>query len=41
VPERRLDLVNDVAVAAGRPGLGDLVPDGGDPAARAIEEILA
>jgi predicted glycosyltransferase len=41
VPERRIDLVRDVAIAAARPGLGGLVPDCGDPVARAVDEILA
>jgi hypothetical protein len=41
VAERRVDLVGDVAIAAARPGLRGLVPDGGDPVARALDEILA
>jgi len=41
VAERRVDLARDVPIAATRPGLTGLASDGGDPAARALDEILA
>jgi len=41
VRERDVDLPRDVRIAASRPGLDGLVPRGADPAAVAIEEIVA
>jgi hypothetical protein len=39
--EDRLDLARDVAIAASRPGLGGVVPDGTRAVDRVLEEILA
>jgi len=41
VRERDVDLPRDVAIAAARPGLAPILPNGADPVARVLDEVLA